>query len=272
MRVITKGPKHHWFGYYDKLEFDPTDRYVLGMEVDFEHRQPTPDEEIAVGMVDLQDNDRWIELGRTKAWCWQQGCMLQWIPGSQSEVIWNDREDGKYVSRILDVKTQKVRTLPSPIYALHQTARRASRSISAGSMMFGRLWLRGYRRSKLQRADSRHDRRHRIDMKSGEKQMLFSVADIVHRGPRLVTMKDAKHYFIHLLASPDTPRFILLHRWIGPQGTGTRMFTASLDGSDIRLIDANGLTSHFISHDATHILAFSRQPSHGHAVLRVRRY
>ena len=40
-RVITRGPKHHWFGYYDKLQFDPTSRYVLGMEVDFQHRSPT---------------------------------------------------------------------------------------------------------------------------------------------------------------------------------------------------------------------------------------
>ena len=23
---IYKGPKHHWFGYYDKREFDPTNR------------------------------------------------------------------------------------------------------------------------------------------------------------------------------------------------------------------------------------------------------
>ena len=23
-RFITKGTKHHWFGYYDKLEFDPS--------------------------------------------------------------------------------------------------------------------------------------------------------------------------------------------------------------------------------------------------------
>ena len=42
VRVITRGPKFHWFGYYDKLEFDPTNRYVLGMEVDFEHRTPQP--------------------------------------------------------------------------------------------------------------------------------------------------------------------------------------------------------------------------------------
>ena len=36
VRAITRGPKFHWFGYYDKLQFDPTGRYVLGMEVGFE--------------------------------------------------------------------------------------------------------------------------------------------------------------------------------------------------------------------------------------------
>jgi len=34
VRAITRGPKYHWFGYYDKLQFDPTGRCVLGMEVD----------------------------------------------------------------------------------------------------------------------------------------------------------------------------------------------------------------------------------------------
>jgi hypothetical protein len=28
VRIITHGPKHHWFGYYDKQLFDPTGRYV----------------------------------------------------------------------------------------------------------------------------------------------------------------------------------------------------------------------------------------------------
>ncbi len=26
--------KYHWFGYYDKLAFDPSEKYVLGMEYD----------------------------------------------------------------------------------------------------------------------------------------------------------------------------------------------------------------------------------------------
>ena len=53
IRAITNGPKFHWFGYYDKLQFDPTGRYVLGMEVNFEHRSPAPTDEIRIGMIDL---------------------------------------------------------------------------------------------------------------------------------------------------------------------------------------------------------------------------
>ncbi len=67
VRRITSGPKFHWFGYYDEWQFDPTGRYVLGCEVDFEHRSPTPDDMIRIGMVDLKDNDRWIEIGATRA-------------------------------------------------------------------------------------------------------------------------------------------------------------------------------------------------------------
>jgi hypothetical protein len=72
VRPITRGPKFHWFGYYDKWQFDPSGRYVLGNQVAFEHRSPRADDEIRVGFVDLKDNDRWTEIGATKAWNWQQ--------------------------------------------------------------------------------------------------------------------------------------------------------------------------------------------------------
>jgi hypothetical protein len=77
VRAVTRGPKFHWFGYYDKLQFDLSCRYVLGMEVDFEHRSPKPDDVIKIGTADLEKNDKWTQLGESRAWCWQQGCMLQ---------------------------------------------------------------------------------------------------------------------------------------------------------------------------------------------------
>ena len=105
IRAITQGPKFHWFGYYDKFQFDPTQRYVLGMEVDFENRRPSGNDIIKVGMVDITNEDTWIELGETKAWCWQAGCMLQWRPGSDSEIMWNDREYDRFICHILDINT-----------------------------------------------------------------------------------------------------------------------------------------------------------------------
>jgi hypothetical protein len=96
VRQITRGPGFYWFGYYDKLQFSPDNRFVLGNKVHFEHRSPTADDVIEVGMVDLDNNDKWIPLGTSRAWCWQQGCMLQWVPGNTFEVIWNDREQDRF--------------------------------------------------------------------------------------------------------------------------------------------------------------------------------
>jgi hypothetical protein len=121
---LTRGPAHHWFGYYDKLQFDPTNRWVLGMEVDFEDRHPGPDDTVAIGMVDRADGNRWIPLARSGAWSWQQGCMLQWLPGSRDEIVFNDREGDAFVSRVMNVSTGRVRTLSMPVYALSPDGRR----------------------------------------------------------------------------------------------------------------------------------------------------
>jgi len=109
IRAITKGPKFHWFSYYDKLQFDPTCRYALAMEVNFEHRSPRPNDVISIGMVDLKDNNRWLKLGKSRSWCWQQGYMLQWLPGSKTQIIWNDREGDRFVCHILNVRSGKPR-------------------------------------------------------------------------------------------------------------------------------------------------------------------
>ena len=265
VRVITRGPKFHWFGYYDKLEFDPTNRFVLGMEVDFEHRTPQPTDSIRVGMVDLTDGDRWIELGQSSAWCWQQGCMLQWIPGSQSEIVWNDRDGDHFVCHILDVNSGKKRTIPTPIYALCPDGK------TAVTTDFSRLHDTqpgyGYAGVPVPYADEAAPSAsyiYRVDLKSGKQSKLSHLRKIaaLEKSPR--SAKSAKHKFNHLLVNPDGTRFEFMHRWIGPNGEQTRMFTAAMDGSDLRLIDGNGYTSHFIWRDSTHILAHSIQAKFGH--------
>ncbi|MEO1524222.1 MAG: hypothetical protein AAFX06_02245, partial [Planctomycetota bacterium] len=104
-RAITRGPAHHWFGYYDKREFDPTNTLVLSNEVSFEGRSPTGEDRIAVGYVDTSDGDRWTEIGTSNAWGWQQGCMLQWIGDDGKQILWNDREGDRFVCRLYSTET-----------------------------------------------------------------------------------------------------------------------------------------------------------------------
>ncbi len=266
VRAITRGPKLHWFAYYDKLQFDPANRYALGMEVDFEHRSPTPQDAVTVGMIDLADGDRWIELGQSTAWCWQQGCMLQWRPGCADEVLFNDRQGDRYVCRILNVKTRVQRTVPHPIYAVSPDGRWAVatdfRRLAGTRPGYGYNGIPDPNRDVLAPGDAGI---WRVDLETGRQDLLISLADAAKIPFPGRDLSHAKHWFNHLLVNPDGTRFEFLHRFKEPGARAhvTRMFTAAPDGSDLRVVDTNGVTSHFIWRDPQHILAWSKQPGPG---------
>jgi hypothetical protein len=267
VRAITRGPKFHWFGYYDKREFDASNRYVLGMEVDFQHRSPRPDDVIRIGMVDIEDNDRWTDLGETRAWCWQQGCMLQWLAGSSSEIIWNDRQGDHFVSRILDVKTGRRRTLPHAIYALAPDGSWAVapdfRRLNDTRPGYGYTGIPDPNKDMLTPEDVGI---WRMDLKTGRRELIFSVAQAAKIPDPHSDTAGLKHYFNHLLVSPDGSRMIFLHRWVFPTGArrfGTRMFTMGTQGEDPYVLDPYGDTSHFIWRDPSHVLAWAFHPSQG---------
>lgn len=269
VRAVTRGPRFHWFGYYDKFAFSADNRYLLSNEVDFEHRSPTADDVIKVGMIDLHDGDRWTELGECRAWGWQQGCMLQWRPGHASEALWNDRVDGRFVCHIVDVKTGKKRTLPKPIYTVSPDG-------SWGlSLNFSRLeWLRpGYGYAGVP-DQYRHVRTptefgiDRVDLNTGKSVRLISISDaakIPHLGEDVTPYW---HWFNHLLINQTGERFIFLNRWrkiteptaeqVAKEKFYTRMYTANADGTDLYVLDPSGNTSHFIWRDPDTVCAWTQ--------------
>ena len=252
VRAVTRGPKFHWFGYYDKLQFDPTCRYMLGMEVDFEHRAPTENDVIKIGMVDLGDNDRWIELGRSRAWCWQQGCMLQWRPESSSEILWNDRQGKRFVCRVMDVKTGRRRTIPHPIYHVSSDGKWALGTdfsrINDMRPGYGYAGIPDSNTNVMAPGDSGI---YLVNLDTGEYKFLFSVADIakIRCGG-----ESSKHklYFNHLAWNPHGKRFLIFNRG---QGVETQVYTAAADGADIRLLAEK--SSHFVWRDPRHVLIWS---------------
>jgi hypothetical protein len=105
---------------------------------------------------------------------------------------------------------------------------------------------------------------HCIDLETGEGRLVVSIENVASIPYPHDDLSDAKHYFNHLLFNTDGSRFIFLHRWRKPQGKtfSTRMMTASPDGSEFRIIDDYGHTSHFIWRDSSHILAWAYHPSY----------
>jgi hypothetical protein len=270
VRAITRGPKFHWRGYYDKLLFDPTNRYVLANEVEFEGRSPRPDDSIHVGMIDTRNGDEWIELGHSSAWNWQQGCMLQWVPGSEGTVAWNDREDGRFVTRLLEVKTGKQRMLPHPFYCLSPDGKTGFapdfRRLNDTRPGYGYCGIPDPNKEKLSPEDAGI---WRMNMESGEQELIFSMDDVVKipfAGRAEAAFRPhSKHWFNHLLCNPDGTRLFFLHRWHTPGNPAafyTRALTMNLDGTDVYVLDPFGGTSHFVWRDPEHIFAWAWHPSH----------
>jgi len=271
---ITDGKHFHWFGYYDKWQIDSTGRYALGMRVPFEGRTPEAKDTIEIGLIDLQDNNTWHKLGTSNTWGWQQGCMLQWLPGSAEEVIWNDtvKPDSwgtTWGSRIVNIRTGRERLLSKPIYAL------APNGEFAVGTEFNRIQnLRPgygyagqpdrYEKEKAPEEIGIYKR----DLKTEKHTMLVSLAEMAALPHLGEPVDNYWHWFNHLLISPDSKRMLFLNRWrhkvqeqdgVPTTDFITRMVTMDTDtGQDRYVIDPSGSTSHIIWDGPKHILGWTK--------------
>jgi hypothetical protein len=258
IRAVTGSPGYHWFGYYDKEQFDGTGRYLLGMEAHFQHHRPRPDDSITIGMIDLLDGDRWLPLGQSRAWCWQSGCMLQWRPGHEGEIMWNDRGDDGFVSHILNVRTGQRKTLPFAFFTVHNSGK------TALGLDFERLeYMRpGYGYSGV--CDRNIDVMapddmgiYNLNFETGAKNLIISLRQVFEISHPAGDLSDCKHYFNCLLFNPEGSRFVVLHRWRTERGLGwpfkTRMMIADPDGSHIGILVPGGC-GHFNWRDDQHLI------------------
>jgi hypothetical protein len=265
-RAVTKGPRHHFFGYYDKTPWDKTGRYLLANEIDFADRQPKPGEELTVGMVDLKDGDRFIELAKTPAWSWQQGTMLQWVGSApEREAVFNSFTDKRPTATVIDVHSGKTRTLPRPVYAL------STDGAQAVTLDFARLHrLRpgyGYATYLEEFADEPAPDKLGVwwmDARTGKSDLVVTLKQLAGFKPD-DRFTGAHHWVNHLQFNPGGTRFVFLHRWKKPDDKAwqTRLLTAKPDGTDLRIAFDDGMVSHFDWRDDATILAWARTKADG---------
>jgi hypothetical protein len=254
----TPSEDHYFFGYYDKSPLDASSTRILAQRTSFINRMPTLGESMEVGYFDFPDNGTFHSIGRTLAWNWQQGCMLQWCgPDFNKEVIYNDLRDGCFVSVVYDIAGSAERVLPLPIYT------------ASGDGKWGlcvdyerHYWFRpGYNYqgppnpTKNKPVDP-EDGIWLMCLKSGEFSRIISLEGVMNTGWMSI-MDGGTHYLEHLMINPSSERFCFLHRWKNVDGEiYTRLFSANMDGSGLYLLNDSGRMSHFCWRDREWIFAY----------------
>lgn len=254
---ISEGPLSHFFGYYDKSPWNSSDSILLGMEAPNIKRIPLKEDVAKVGIID-PSTKKFISLAETKAWNWQQGCMLQWI--SESKVIFNSSKNEEPLCIILDIKNRKTSYFPFNVAAVAPGGKWGI------ALNFGRLAklrpIVGYGSIKDHYSNiplPDNDGLWYVDLESGDKTLILSLkqsADILK-----INDSHSFHRFEHVCINPSGTRLFVLHRWekhTSGRPFYDRMLTINPDGSEPYPLLTDEYISHFSWMDDEWILVWAK--------------
>jgi len=245
IREITKGPKHHFFGYYNLCPWNKTEEFLLGLETEFIDRHPSKKDAAKIVLINSKSNQM-EKIASTKAWCWQQSCMLQWMPPYFKEnIIFNDRMHDKFVSVILNIKTKKKKIIPFPVFAIHPSGKYGL------GLNFSRLnkvrkgyGYEGVKDPYEKENIPQNEGIHLINFKTKKRKLIVSLKTLSEYNP-LETMKNGKHWVDHIEFNHSGNRFCFFHRWETGGGLFyTRLFTSDIEGKDLHCFPDSGFYSH----------------------------
>ncbi len=256
---ITPGYRdkyHYFFGYYDKCPWNKKGDRILMHRTNFVDRFPNPNDHAEIGYISPNGGSEFVKIADTTAWNWQQGSQLQCL-SDEEKVVYNDRQEGQLITVILDLVTCEKHIIETPIYTVSPSGRYAL------SLNYARLFdmRKEYGISGLE--DRWHnvlcpedDGIYIIDLQTGTTKLIISIAqaaavDYYPMG------EGAKHWVNHMMFNPSGRRFCFLHRFLrGDKIMHSRLLTANLDGSDLRLL-FKGMVSHYSWKDDTAILTWA---------------
>jgi len=259
-RQLTKGPSHHFFGYYGKRQFGPDDRLLLALECELCGRLQQPGDRAVLGLVDAAADHVWTPLAEVAAWNWQMGCQAEWLPGKQPRLVHNNLVGDKFVGMVRDLSTGGTRTLPLPVCTL------APDGGSALTLNFARLWqvrpetgYCGVADPWAGQAAPDGDGIFRLDLATGEAKLLVSHAHLAEYRQGENPVPDGQWYFTHPLFNADGSRFMFWYRSF--PSWRSYVFTANPDGSGLHLV--NDHNSHCTWLGKDRILAWATRAGTG---------
>ena len=258
-RRVTEGPHEHLLASYFAIDsWSPNKRYLSVLETDLNGRLPEANERCTLGLVDLEDGNRFIPITTTACWNFQEAAMAHWM--NDDEILFNDVRDGKFRAVIMNWRTKKERVLPMPVSAVSEDR------TWAVSINYARLSLT---RPDYGYAGPGQDARAGVeypaddgiwtmDLKTGETRLAVPISETRKLESKVVWPKPAPKnqlaYHCHTVISKDGAKIFFLARTVDLAGSNlkkvtyweTTAFTVNRDGTDLRRCFRDGWqASHF---------------------------
>ena len=259
-RAVTQGPHEHFLASYFAIDsWSPDRRYMLVLETDVNGRLPEAGERCTLGVVDLEDGNRFIPVTTTACWNFQEAAMAFWM--DNDTILFNDVRDGKFRTVIMDWRTGKdIRVLPMPVSAVSEDR------TWAVSVNYARLSLL---RPDYGYAGPGQDARETVpwpeddglwtmDLRTGATKLILPVAATRPQmpEPKRVEGKPGQPlaYHCHTVISKDGAKIFFLARsvdWFDKVAHkipywNTTSFTVNRDGTELRRCFKDGWAgSHF---------------------------
>lgn len=228
-----------WFGYYnyDTLNHDQTK--LLCNRASFDGVAPEKGMKIELGYYIIPKAE-WHHIADSDSWNWQQGAMLQWLPGSGNEtkVIYNCTRDNHNVACIYDIQTHEKKDIDWAIYGITPDGKR-----SITLEMERSHWCRAYHYKSVSNIEwegrvIEDDGIFEIDLEKNTRRRIIPIQDIISLEHK-PEFDLSKHWLEHIMISPDGSRFCFLHRY-SPENNifayKTRVCIANIDGSALQVI------------------------------------
>tara|TARA_B110000967_G_C18901903_1_gene576378 strand:+ start:1642 stop:2883 length:1242 start_codon:yes stop_codon:yes gene_type:complete len=243
---------HIFFGYYDITPFNKDNTKLLAVKTKNETNTLAE-----IGYFYLNQPDKFISLGSTKSWCWQQAARLRWFDeNSKSLISYNSIKDGKYINVIKNIETKKIERLISfPLYDIS-----SDKSIGL-SLNFSRLQrLRpGYGYSNIDDftindACPDNDGIYLVNLNFNKASLTISYSNLLKEFPLNKQFNNTQHYFNHLSFNPSGDKFLFFHLMQHDSGRTNRLFVFNIKTKKTLLLEDNLIVSHYTWRDDKNIL------------------
>lgn len=228
-----------WFGYYNYDTLNHNQGKMLCNRASFDGVIPKKGMSIQLGYYELA-TAKWIQIGESDSWNWQQGAMAQWLPGvgNENKVIYNCTRNNHNVATIYDINTGEEKFIDWAIYGITPDGRK-----SIALEMERSHWCRAYHYKSVANPEQEGrvietDGIFEIDLTENKRRRIISIQDIINTDKRPY-FDEYKHWLEHIMISPSGKRFCFLHRFSPVDNVfkyETRLLIANIDGSSLQVI------------------------------------